>query len=234
MNSLREAYDTLIVLDTETTGFSPVRDEIIEIGAVRYRNDGASYVPDGRLSCLISLSPGRCLPKQITELTGITPAMLTQSGIPKDEAAMQLCALLCVPNALLAAYNAQFDLSFLYYFLARCGCADCLRQLRFLDVLTVYRDRRPYPHRLTNAIDAYQLNSIAENSHRAIDDAMATLYLLQAMGEERDDLNQYINLFGVHPKFGVSGKPIRSIRYWKQPLCEHLPLYELARDSSDT
>ena len=228
MKSLCEQFDALIVLDTETTGIAMERDEIIELGAVRLHREGFDYAPEQELSCLISLSPGRRLPPEITRLTGITPEMLAQQGIEKQAAAQQLQALLAGERVLVVAYNAQFDLNFLYYFLARCGCASCLQQVKFLDALTVYRDRRPYPHRLENAIDAYGLGDTAVNSHRAVDDAMATVALLRAMATEKDDLSHYVNLFGYHPKYGVSGKRIRSIHYCAQPFQSQAPLYTLA------
>lgn len=227
MNSLLSFVDTIIVLDTETTGLSPVRDEIIEIGAARLRRNGESYVPDGELSFLVKLSPGRSLPYEIVRLTGITEDMLCSRGISKEDAADRFSDFIGGEKVLIVAYNAQFDLNFLYYFLRRCDRADCLKGRLFLDALTVFRDRRPYPHRLENAIEAYHLEN-AVNNHRALDDANATLKLLQAMGEEKDDLSEYIDLFGIHPRFGVSGKRVRSIRYFPQPYGEHPPLYELA------
>ena len=102
-----------------------------------------------------------------------------------------------------------------------------LRAPRFLDALTVYKDRRDYPHKLCNAIEAYGLEGKAVNSHRAVDDARATVLLLEAMAAEWDDLDRYIDLFGTHPKYGVSGRPISSVTYRKQPYQRTRPLYEL-------
>lgn len=221
-------YDMVVVLDTETTGVSPQHDEIIELGAVSFRRDGAAFLPDAELSCLISLPTGRTVPPVIERITGISQAMLDAEGIGRREAAEALQSFLTGQRMLTVAYNAQFDLSFLYYFLARFGCAGCLRGADYLDALTIYRDRRPYPHKLENAIASYRLEDTAVNSHRAIDDAKATVCLLDAMAQEQDDLAAYINLFGYHPKYGVSGKPIRSITYCAQPYEAHPPLYVLA------
>ena len=65
-----------------------------------------------------------------------------------------------------------------------------------------------------------------QNSHRAIDDVRATVEVLRAMTEERDDLAQYINLFGYSPKYGVSGPRISSVRYLPQGYEPTSPLYE--------
>ena len=127
---------------------------------------------------------------------------------------------------MIVAYNAQFDLLFLYHLLDRHGDARLLRDKPKLDLLTVYRDRRPYPHRLCNAIEAYGLQDRVQNSHRAIDDVRATVEVLRAMTEERDDLAQYINLFGYSPKYGVSGPRISSVRYLPQGYEATAPLYE--------
>ena len=228
MTDLFSAFNNLIVLDTETTGVNAKYDEIIEFGAVRLRRDGAGFVPDKELSCLIQLPEGRTVPPMIERITGISQSMLDAEGIGRREAAERLHDFLTAPSALCAAYNAQFDLSFLYSFLARFGCADCLRGLKFLDALTIYRDRRPYPHKLENAIEAYALGENAVNSHRAIDDAKATVCLLEAMAAENGDLDLYVNLFGYHPKYGVSGTPIGSVTYCAQSYDAHPPLYLLA------
>ena len=90
---------------------------------------------------------------------------------------------------MLAAYNAQFDLLFLYAFLQKYGDARLLQDKPKLDLLTVYRDRRAYPHRLCNAIEQYDLQDRVTNSHRAIDDVRATVEVLRAMETERDALS---------------------------------------------
>lgn len=68
----------------------------------------------------------------------------------------------------------------------------------------------------------------AVNSHRAVDDARAAAQLLEAMAAERDDLIRYVDLFGTHPKYGLSGRRIASVTYRPQPYERALPLYDLA------
>ena len=60
-----------------------------------------------------------------------------------------------------------------------------------------------------------------------MDDARATVLLLEAMAAEKDDLMRYIDLFGTHPKYGMSGKKIASVTYCPQPYDRRAPLYEL-------
>ena len=177
------------------------------------------------MDALIRLSPGRTLPPFITGLTGITGEQLVAEGLEKEAACRRFCRLLeGDASTLLAAYNAQFDLNFLYRFLRPFGRAEVLKAPHFLDALTVYRDRRDYPHKLCDAIGAYGLTD-AENSHRAVDDARAAAALLEAMAAERDDLARYIDLFGTHPKYGVSGQRIASVTYRPQSYQRTRPLY---------
>ncbi len=221
LETLYSQFDHVLVLDTETTGINHKQDEIIELSAVFADKNGISREMDH----LIRLSPGRELPPVITELTGITPADLALEGVEKSAAAQELAALLRHEKLLLVAYNAQFDLCFLFYFLQRLGLADALKGIKMLDALTVYKDRRPYPHKLKDAIAAYGLD--AKNSHRALDDTRATYLLLQAMAQEKDDLHRYINLFGYNPKYGVSGPRISSLQYRPQGYDRSCPLYEM-------
>ena len=223
MESLWKRFDRLVVFDTETTGIEFGRDTIIELGAVSLERGGET----GSMDRLIRLPEGQTLPPFITNLTGITDEQLRSEGVEPEEAAKGFCGLLeGAERPLLVAYNAQFDLNFLFWFLRPFGLLDVLKKPRFLDALTVYRDRRDYPHKLCNAIETYGLTD-AVNSHRAVDDARATVQLLEAMAAERDDLAQYIDLFGTHPKYGVSGRKISSVTYRSQPYQRTVPLYEL-------
>ena len=223
MESLWRQFDRLVVFDTETTGIEFGKDTIIELGAVSMEKGGET----GSMDRLVRLPEGKCLPPFITNLTGITDEQLQTEGVEPEEAARDFCALLDgAERPLLVAYNAQFDLNFLFWFLRPFGLVEVLKKPRFLDALTVYRDRRDYPHKLCNAIETYGLTD-AVNSHRAVDDARATVQLLEAMAAERDDLAQYIDLFGTHPKYGVSGRKISSVTYRSQPYQRTVPLYEL-------
>ena len=224
--SLFAKYDRLVLFDTETTGLAYSRDEIIEFAAVVVECiDGKATVVK-EYDELIALSPGGFVPPKIQELTGISTQDLREKGLPKTRVARDIAEMI-QGNTLLLAYNAHFDLSFLFYFLLRNGDPAILRGKDKLDLLTVYRDRRSYPHKLTNAIDAYGLTGKVVNSHRAVDDVLATVAVMREMEKERADLEYYVNLFGYIPKFGVDGKPIGSVTYKPQPYDPVRPLYML-------
>lgn len=217
-------YDRLVLFDTETTGLNYSRDEIIEFAAVVVeQRDGKAAVVQ-KYDELIQLSPGGFVPPKIQELTGISTADCRERGLSKARVARDMGKLFGT-NTLLLAYNAHFDLSFLYYFLLRDGDPMILKGKDKLDLLTVYKDRRPYPHKLCSAIDAYGLTGKVQNSHRAVDDVLATVAVMEEMEKEQDDLDRYINLFGFNPKYGLEGKPIGSVTYKPQPYDPAQPLY---------
>ncbi|MBQ3215960.1 MAG: 3'-5' exonuclease [Oscillospiraceae bacterium] len=215
-----EKYDRLVLFDTETTGLEYSRDEIIEFSAVVLERQGAVRQYDE----LVNLSPGGFIPPKIQQLTGITEMDIRERGLPKTRVCRDIGEMIS-GNTLLLAYNAHFDLSFLYYMLLRDGDPQILKGKDKLDLLTVYRDRRQFPHRLSSAIEAYGLAGKVVNSHRAIDDVLATVAVMEKMVEERDDLLNYVNLFGYLPQFGIDGRPIGSVTYKPQPSDMKTPLY---------
>ena len=174
---------------------------------------------------LVTLSPGMFVPPMIQQLTGITNEDIRDRGIPKARVCCDIARMI-QGNTLLLAYNAHFDLSFLYYLLLRHGDPMILKGKDKLDLLTVYKDRREYPHKLCNAIEAYGLAGQVVNSHRAVDDVIATVAVMLEMEKERDDLHNYVNLFGYNPKYGIEGKPIGSVTYKPQSYRIGNPLYQ--------
>ena len=224
IGNLVQKYDKFVIFDTETTGLNFARDEIIEFSAVVLERRGSEVVVTREYDNLITLSPGNTVPPMIENLTGISTQDILQRGISKQQVCTDIAEMFS-GNPLLLAYNAHFDLSFLFYLLLRSGDPTVLRGKDKLDLLTVYKDRRPYPHKLCNAIDAYSLAGKVVNSHRAIDDVLATVAVMEAMAAEKDDLAQYINLFGYNPKYGIDGKPIGSVTYKPQSFQNRNPLY---------
>ena len=220
-DTLFSKYDRLVLFDTETTGLDFARDEIIEFAAIVVE-------PGGRVireyDELVTLAPGNSVPVNITALTGISDMDIRERGLPKTRVCRDIAEMMA-GNTLLLAYNAHFDLSFLYYMLLRSGDPMILKGKDKLDLLTVYKDRRSFPHKLCNAIDAYGLTGKVKNSHRAVDDVLATLEVMKCMEAERADLEHYVNLFGYSPKYGISGKPIGSVTYKPQGFDPKKALY---------
>ena len=236
LKTLLRTYDAIVIFDTETTGLDANENQIIELAAIRVEaaESGLPRIADS-MDDFIRLPEGEHLKPEITELTHITDAMLQEEGKTKADVADRFHRLivgrpdLC-RRVLLIAHNAQFDLLFVRQLLRgrRLGV-----DLAFLDTLTVYKDRAPFPHKLEAAIKHYKLGNKVKNSHRAIDDTCALLEVLKAMDAEREDLHTYVNLFGYNPRYGISGERIAGITYQAQDFTkfmrpEHLTLPALA------
>ena len=226
LSTLFEKYDRLFLFDTETTGLGYSRDEIIEFAAVivELREGIPTIIKE--YDELITLTPGNVIPDMIVNLTGITNEAVKEKGIPKEQLCRDIAGMF-TEKTLLLAYNAHFDLSFLFYLLLRNGDPSILKGKDKLDLLTVYKDRHSYPHKLCNAIETYQLSDQFVNSHRAVDDVIATVAVMLEMEKEKADLDRYVNLFGYHPTYGLDGKPIGSVTYKPQQYDPKAPLYDL-------
>lgn len=222
-----QKYAAVVFFDTETSGLDARTDQIIELAAIRVerlRSNGALYMAD-HCDLFVKLPEGQKIPEKIVELTGITDEMLEAEGVTEAAAAETFARMIERDKGpvLLVAHNAQFDLLFVREMLRRhpvwghTGTGEeLLEAARYLDSLTVYKDRRAYPHKLKNAIAAYKLQDKVQNTHRAIDDVAALFEVVKAMDNERADLLNYVNLFGYNPKYGVSGPRIDGVKYWPQ------------------
>lgn len=161
--------DSFVVFDLETTGFSPTRNRIIEIGAVK--------VEQGRITDRFStfVNPEVPIPLRITEVTSIEDSMVADA--PKIEAVLPEFLDFC-KGCVLVAHNADFDYSFI--------CKKGLEQgldTEFTVVDTVGIARVLFPH-----LARYTLDNVAKvlkislvNHHRAVEDAEATAEIFEKM-----------------------------------------------------
>ena len=226
LDTLFLKYDRLFLFDTETTGLKFSQDQIIEFAAVVLEMVDGQVRVIREYDELVTLLPGTTVPQMIQDLTGISDEDIRQRGIPKAQVCQDIAEMIR-GNTLLLAYNAHFDLSFLFYMLKGYGDPAILKGKDKLDLLTVYRDRHGYPHKLCTAIEKYGLSGQVVNSHRAVDDVIATVEVMKCMEQEKADLEKYINIFGYISKFGVDGKPIGTVTYKPQEFEPGTPVYEM-------
>lgn len=199
----------VIYFDTETSGLDFLSCKIIEL-AMLIDDDGNITEYDEFINI------DEDLPSKITEITGITDEMLITEGISERQVAQDLKDNL-TPGTLMIAHNCQFDLAFVYYLLKRHfpdEAEDIVSGLDWIDTVTVLKDRKEFPHKLIDAVKHYGIEEV--NFHRAIDDTKALYNVTQAMMDERSDLEEYINIFGYNPKWGVSGPRFDFIEYKRQ------------------
>jgi DNA polymerase III subunit epsilon len=169
---------TFVVLDLETTGLSPDRDRITEVGAVRVR--GGEVL--GELRTFVH--PGRPIPPAVTAVTGITDAMVRDAPGP---AVVVPTLLEFLGDAVLVAHNAAFDVGFLRAATHRLGLGpfepvvvDTARLARRL-VRDEVRDCRL-------ATLAVHLRARHRPEHRALADARATVDVLHGLLERAGSL----------------------------------------------
>jgi DNA polymerase-3 subunit epsilon len=178
--SLRDT--TFVVLDLETTGGAPDGGGITEIGAVKVRG-GERLGVFGTL-----VNPGERLPPFITVLTGITEAMLAPAP-PIEQVLPSLLEFL--RGAVLVAHNAAYDVGFLKAACARHGYA--WPQLRVLDTAAIARralTRDEVPNRKLATLARF-FRAAVEPTHRALDDAQATVDVLHGLIERLGSYRVY-------------------------------------------
>ena len=174
--------DTYVVFDLETTGFSPEKNRIIEIGAVKVTGG----VITEKFSTFVN--PEVPIPYDIEELTSIRDDMVMDA--PKIEKVLPEFMAFC-EGAVMVAHNADFDMSFI--------AKNCERQGLICDYTVV--DTVALARVLLPQLNRYKLDTVAkavgvllDNHHRAVDDAGCTaeifvkfIEMLRARGYETLD-----------------------------------------------
>jgi DNA polymerase-3 subunit epsilon len=167
---LREV--TFVVLDLETTGGPPAGGGIVEVGAVKVR--GGEQL--GELATLVE--PAQRLPAFVSALTGLTPRMV--DGAPPIGVVLP-SLLEFLGDAVLVAHNAPYDAGFLKAACAESGyewpapvVLDTAALARRVLVADEVRDRRL-------ATLAAHFHTTVRPTHRALDDARATVEVLHAL-----------------------------------------------------
>lgn len=210
---LNDKYEHILIFDFETSGLCPYKNRIIEIGAVLLKKtpEGVYKIVDD-LNVLIKQDEP--LPEKIIEITGITDELLNNEGVSEEEAFRKFQAL-HKKNALLVAYNISFDYAFLNELYRRhLNNSTVYVSNDLLDIMAIYKDRHPYPHRLESAVEKY--NVINKSAHRALDDVKATLKVWVKMIEERDSSHKYINVIGYNPRYGPTKYQAPHVSYVPQ------------------
>ena len=163
---MKELFN-FVALDIETTGLDFNKDEIIEIGAVRFVK---GIEKD---SFAIFVKPIKPVPRFITQLTHITDEQLA-GGARLEDALIKLLQFLGMD--LVLCHNTSFDIGFLNAKYEKCGFPKLSNQL--LDSLDLARIYLPFiqNHKLETLAEYFEIE--LDNAHRAIFDARATAGVL--------------------------------------------------------
>lgn len=169
-----------LALDIETTGLSPEKDRIIEIGAVKYINGEQT----DEFSCLVRTY--QQLPPRITELTGITEEMLAGGREEKDAVTAFLAFAEDMP--VLLGHNIIFDYSFVKMAALRYGMEF---ERQGLDTLSFAKKLHPeLESRALTALCAHY-GIVQEHAHRATEDAVSAHRLYRALAAEFPDYDGF-------------------------------------------
>lgn len=230
-------YDYVFVIDLETTGLDNNKDDVIEYASIGYKLD-----KNGKLSIFCDESDffvktNKDISKifidrhkddgtnyTISELTGITPAMLEEEGISEKEFVDHFIKTIYDidenKKILIIGYNASFDLNFLYKKIHKFYPFFKIerRNVDYLDAMSYYKDHYPRTKEykdstLTTAVR--RLNIEVQNTHRAIDDVKATYLLFKKLLTDFKWLGPYVNKFGYTEKYGFKNE-YKKIRFIPQ------------------
>ena len=160
-----------VVLDTETTGLSPVTgDRIVEIGGVELLN----HIPTGR-HFHIYLNPERDMPEDAFRVHGLSSEFLADK--PKfAEKAQEFLDF--IEDATLVIHNAPFDMGFLNHELERAGFPSLRNEV--IDTVMVARNRHPGARVSLDALcKHYGIDNSRRTLHGALLDSeiLAEVYL---------------------------------------------------------
>jgi DNA polymerase III subunit epsilon len=163
--------DTFIVFDLETTGLKAESNEIIEVAAIRFKKGTNTHDTFQSL-----VKPKKAVPKKITEITGITQAMVDAEGRPIDEVLEEFRSF--IGELRLVTFNAEFDMAFIQAAAARAG------KLPFDNPVScaLKMARRAWPKRKSFRLDdlAKDGNINEGKAHRALEDARRALIVYAA------------------------------------------------------
>ena len=159
--------DTYVVFDIETTGFSPLVNKIIEIGAVKVEKGNITE----RFSTFVN--PEVPIPFHIENLTGIKDDMVITAPVIAE--VMPEFLAFC-DGAVMVAHNADFDMSFIKY---NCDRLSIPYDFTIADTVAMARMLLPNLNRFKLDTVARALNISLENHHRAVDDAACTAEIFE-------------------------------------------------------
>ena len=176
-DSLMESIDNYTIVDIETTGLDPKLDEIIELAAIKIRNneiiDNYSKLikPKEEIDCFI------------TNLTGITNDMLKNAPVIEDVIEEFLNF---INDDIVIGHNVNFDINFIY--------DNCIKILEkpftnnFIDTLRISRKYiDTNNHKLQTLAEKFEIDY--SGAHRALKDCYITQQLYEKLKNEMKNDN---------------------------------------------
>ena len=165
---------SFVVCDLETTGLDPVSDKIIEVGLVRLEEGEITQ----KFHALVN--PGQPLSIKIKRLTGLDDGDLAHA-LPIHQVLPDVLDF--IGGSAVAGHNIQFDLRF-------------LAAARGLPLHNPAYDTLELARLVIPGLPSYRLETLstalnigAEATHRAMDDALCTVRLLNALIQKLHEID---------------------------------------------
>ncbi len=163
------------VFDTETTGLSADKDDIIQFSAVKAKANG-----DGTYTILEKfdtyINPGYHIPDEASKVNGITDE--TVKDAPDKNVAARRIEEFLGSSPVLVGYNSiSFDEKFMVSLYAMTMGKPFVYDMH-LDVFKMAKEKLPAPRKLIDVAQRYGFDE-KYTFHSSIEDAMATLDALR-------------------------------------------------------
>ncbi len=170
--SLTNFVDNYTIIDLETTGLSPEYDDIIELAAIKVKNN----VIIDTFQKLVN--PGYEIDEYITDLTGITNKMLENQPMIDDIIEEYIDF---ISDDIVVGHNVNFDINFIYDNLY--NCHNKYFSNSYIDTMRFARKlcKELKHHRLVDLIDFFNINTDAQ--HRALADCETTYSIYNSLNE---------------------------------------------------
>lgn len=206
-NSIIKFPSDYIIIDIETTGLSPKIDKIIEVAALKIKDN---KIEDSYTSLI---NPHKKITQFIQELTGISNNDL-ECAPSADVVLNELLSF--IGESILVAHNANFDINFLYDEIKENLNTEFTND--FVDTLRIARRALPdlENHKLDTIIDHYSIEK--RKLHRALDDCELTYEIFKKLKESAKE--EYGTLRAFTKSFKRTSKPTQCAQAAPTPIEE--------------
>lgn len=161
-----------IVIDVETTGLSPSKNEILQIAAVKYE----SFAP---IEAFVTyIKPKNGIDEEAQKINGITAEIVQDA--PEIEEIVNSFRAFAGSKLPLVGHNIIFDLKFL----CKAGCVSLKPKRKYYDTVTLAKKAlKEYPPRdyKLDTLARSVLYIIRDDAHDALSDANVTGSLFDAL-----------------------------------------------------
>lgn len=207
-NCLLQFPDQYVIVDLETTGFSPKNCEIIEIGAVKVRDNKVVSVFQALIKPKNPISP------YISKLTGITNKMLTDAN-PIETVLDAFVSFL--GDHILIGHKVNSDVNFLYDHCRLYISHDLTND--FIDLRQLFRERQRsfLTSELTSLCEKCAIQNT--HAHRALSDCLMANNLYQSLKHHEGAVTcvEELDSLILTTEFNHQHSPY-------QKKCQHLPV----------